>query len=163
MAKTLLEQFEDLLPLPPIWQGKRIIGSMMFFDMGEKIEMPKIKLPDFVKDQDTPDFRGRFVLTIELGDWNLYQGDTEILNNDCEDDDVYEKILASLCGQSLIEIRTNEDIDLVEFRFSHDWVLQIFSNLDVYKDDDDIFSFHELGGFDISYCNAHGFYAEDKK
>ena len=147
--EDVLTVLRSFLPMPPIWGACRQVGSFLNFSMGEKTKYVSLEGKSY--------YMGTSALTVELCSWKMFDGDKEVLNNNCEDDKIYESVLSNFSEQQVIEIEKIKNT-IIKIIFKNNWSIILEADLDAYERQDDLLSFYKKDNIEISYSVARGFH-----
>jgi len=147
--KNLIGLVSSFFPVQ-IWRAQKGAGSFLTLDMGGVIE--KKRKNGTLKEV------GELHLWVYLSDWVLSRDGIEILNSSEEDEKVYEVVLNSLNGSSLVSTKENSNNRSVEFKLNNGCSLSVMANTDIYDAGDDLFVFYINDKETISYSLDKGWY-----
>lgn len=143
---------EKILP-QKIWQIERVLGSVMSFQMGEKVARKTKTRGDILV--------GSICLTIYLCDWDFVDKNGNFLmNSDDVDQENFNTPFSALIGKSLLSIERVED-DFLLVKFDEGYCIELYEGAETYEKEDDLFMFYSSGNQVCCYSVLNGFYEAD--
>lgn len=149
--KDALSVLHSRLPTPPIWAAYRRVGSFIYFNMGERVEVTSPQRPSH--------YVGKLILVVHLCHWKLFDDDKEVLNSYCEDDNIYETVFSNLIEQQITKIK-KVNTTTIRISFSKNWHVVLEADLDFYEKENELFYCYKTQENEdtISYSVERGFY-----
>jgi len=134
------------IPLPlRIVQAKRGVGSFLTIDLTS------------VDEAEHADIGTEWTLWVYLCDWVFMDRGAEVLNSDCADSAIYERVLEKLVDARLLQAIAEDNNECCHLFFSDDFHLSIEDASDVYGSDKDMFKIFGNGSFYASFKPRMGF------
>lgn len=140
MEEVVERVLQQHFPSSPIWEVKRVHGSILSLDIGSNASG-----------------LSPCCLTIYMSDWVLCHNDQVIL--DCMDIDgsLYNEALVDLCGKRIVKIEKTEGQHEIKICIDEGYCFILKANLDFYEVSDELFFLIQDGKPSISYRVDRGF------